>query len=425
MSKLILSVMLLCVVSNAFAKDFWACDSLGKYSCQPNQQTCCRSRNSPTGWSCFALQEGVCCSDGISVCPKATTCNLKERRCDRTALTFLEENVSENSVEVFLEPKLISTPVELADGFLKGFGFFYDLPSVKDCKPNDPQITQDVLDIVNILKSIDIHSNFPQIIQDIFSKGKDAYDRISKVSKECGELADEAKQLFEKLEKHVSGYTYYAKLALHTTTNISQISEKVKSGMAAYDAGKFEDTGFAFGDLTKFTFFWNFQPDVTVMLEEIEEAINPNDLLKFALGANQGFSFFYNLPYQSECVVYNPRVLQIAEEVINIFKGLNIKNALNIAKQVVQKGREAIKIISSQGGQCVNYAAELTKVADRLIKRIDSKPFLKDVTYHALMNMNVITENALKVVDTFIKKDFSNSGIVGGSLIRFIFFWNM
>jgi len=73
----------------------------------------------------------------------------------------------------------------------------------------------------------------------------------------------------------------------------------------------------------------------------------------------------------------------------------------------------------------VNYAAELTKVADRLIKRIDSKPFLKDVTYHALMNMNVITENALKVVDTFIKKDFSNSGIVGGSLIRFIFFWNM
>jgi len=209
---------------------------------------------------------------------------------------------------------------------------------VKDCKPNDPQITQDVLDIVNILKSIDFHSNFPQIIQDVFSKGKDAYDRISKVSKECRELADEAKQLFEKLEKHASGYTYYAKLALHTTTNISQISEKVKSGMAAYDAGKFEDTGFAFGDLIKFTFFWNFQPDVTVMLEEIEEAINPNDLLKFALGANQGFSIFYNLPYQSECVVYNPRVLQIAEEVINIFKGLNIKNALNIARQVVQKG---------------------------------------------------------------------------------------
>jgi hypothetical protein len=425
MSKVILSVMLLCVVSNAFAKDFWQCDSMGKYSCMPNQQTCCRSRNSPTGWSCFPVQEGICCSDGISVCPKATTCNLREKRCDRTALTFLEESKSENTQETFLEPKLISTPIELADGFLKGFGFFYDLPEMKECKPNDPQISQDIVEIINIIKAIDIHSNFPQIIQDVFSKGKDAYDRITKVSKECGEFAVEAKQLFEKLEKYVQGYTYYAKLAFHTTTNISKISDKVKSGIAAYDAGKFEDAGFAFGDLAKFAFFWDFHPDVKVMLEDFEGTINKDDLLKLVVGARQGFGFFFNLPFQSECVVYNPRVLQIAEEVLNIFKGLNIKNALSVARQVIQKGREAISIISNQGGKCVNYAQEIQKVADRLINRVNNNKFLNDVTYHALMNMGTITENTIKSVDAFVKKDFSNAGIIGGSLIRFIFFWNM
>jgi len=214
----------------------------------------------------------------MSVCPKATVCNLKKRRCDRTALTFLEENISENSVEVFLEPKLFSSSDEFAEGFMKGFGFFYDLPGLDDCKPNDPQIIQDIFDIVNILTSVDGHSHFKEILEEVLSKGKDAYERISNASAACKQVAEEAKPLLEKLVKHVSGYTYYAKLALHTTENISTIKEKVKSGEAAYHAGKFEDAGFAYGDFAKFTFFWNFQPDV-FMPVVIEEVSNPTDLV--------------------------------------------------------------------------------------------------------------------------------------------------
>jgi hypothetical protein len=425
MSKVILSVMILCVVSSALAKDFWMCDSMGKYSCAPNQQTCCRSRVSTTGWSCFPVQEGVCCSDGISVCPKATVCNLREKRCDRQALAFLDEVKADNSQEIFLEPNMTSTPVEFADGFLKGFGFFYDLPHMKECKPNDPQITQDIVDLVNIIKSIDIHSNFPQIIQDVFTKGKDAYERISKVSKECEEFAAGVKELIDRLENYVKGYTYYGKLAIHSAVNMGKISEKTKTGVAAYNAGKFEDAGFAFGDLAKFAFFWDFRPDVKMMLEEIEQDINPKDFFNFALGANQGFGFFYNLPYQSECVVYDPRALQLAQEIFNVLKGLNIKNALTVAKDVIQKGSQMIKIISSQGGKCINYAQEIQKNADRLIKKVNEKKFLNDITFHALTNMAPITDKTIKSVDAFIKKDFTNSGILGGELIRFIFFWNL
>lgn len=53
--------------------------------------TCCRSKEG-SGWKCFPSKDAVCCSDGLSACPKGTKCNLPKKSCDPVAFLFLEKN---------------------------------------------------------------------------------------------------------------------------------------------------------------------------------------------------------------------------------------------------------------------------------------------------------------------------------------------
>lgn len=52
--------------------------------------TCCRNRQTVSGWKCFPGIDSVCCSDGIHACPKGTKCNIPRNTCDPLMLTFLE-----------------------------------------------------------------------------------------------------------------------------------------------------------------------------------------------------------------------------------------------------------------------------------------------------------------------------------------------
>ena len=426
MSKIFISVLILAAISATLCKEPWQCDISGKYACSQSQ-TCCRSKVSQTGWSCFPTQSGVCCSDGVSVCPTATICNLREKRCDRSTLAFLEVAKPDAAIEVAQEANLNSVPAELVDGFLKGFGFFSNLPHENECKPEDPQIAQDISEIINLLKNISIKTDFRKTIEQILTKATDAYNRISKVSEVCAEFALELQHVVEGLKGYVSAKGYYSKLALHTAMNIGQITEKVKTAVSDYSAAKFEEAGLAFGDLTKFLIFWGFNPDVKVLLEEIEqyEQINPEDFLTFAAGVNQGFRFFYMLPNYDQCVSYDPKVTQIAEEIFNIVKGLNIKNAMDVVRKVTVKGLEIIDIISKQSDACNIYSKAIKNVADRLIKKINEKSYPTKLVFHSQTNMKPITDKLMNSVKAFKNKEFENAGITGGELMKFIFFWDM
>ena len=100
--RTILSLVILSVIiSSVFSYPYWQCGATGKFNCQQSE-TCCRSRNSQTGWTCYPLVEGVCCSDGFSVCPKGTKCNLRDRTCppantNEAFLTMLLETKTEGT----------------------------------------------------------------------------------------------------------------------------------------------------------------------------------------------------------------------------------------------------------------------------------------------------------------------------------------
>ena len=65
--------------------------------CKSNE-TCCKAKDTASGWKCFPLMNMVCCSDGINACPEKTKCNLQRMSCDPLALLFLE-NVQINKYD--------------------------------------------------------------------------------------------------------------------------------------------------------------------------------------------------------------------------------------------------------------------------------------------------------------------------------------
>ena len=260
MSRILFSLIIIAIGSLTLCKEPWECGS-SSYKCA-NDQTCCRSKISTTGWACFPSQNAVCCSDGISCCPNNTICNLKDKRCDPKSLTFLgvvttpEEPMIEQPKENSqIQP---SDAVAFASGFNDGFTFFKNLPHREECNPDDPQIINDVSSIFEILKNISV-TNIISVVPQILEKAADAYQRISTLSQGCKLYADEVKKVSDALKAHIAKSGYYTNLTLHTVTNIGSITEKAKNGISQFESNNYNQSGVALGDLIKFFLFWNFQ----------------------------------------------------------------------------------------------------------------------------------------------------------------------
>lgn len=261
MSKIIISIIVLALFSATICKNFWECDSAGKHTC-PQTQTCCKSAISATKWACFPGQNNTCCSDGISCCPFNTICNLKETKCDAKKLAFLEAPMEGVTLE-FADAKLnlgdAKDAAVFAASFLEGFAHFSQLPHEADCKPDDPQIAQDLLEIVNILKNINVHSDFKNVIAQLIEKTTDLISRISKTSAGCKAWGSELQDVLNKLQQHVTASGYATKLALHSASHIGSIASQTKSAIASFQAGNYDVSGRGFGGLLNFVAFWDLK----------------------------------------------------------------------------------------------------------------------------------------------------------------------
>jgi hypothetical protein len=174
-----------------------------------------------------------------------------------------------------------------------------------------------------------------------------------------------------------------------------------------------------------FLVFDSPQPQARMMPVYDIEQITPAEFLKFASGVHQGFGFFNNLPFQNECAIVDQQIIEKAKEIFNLVKTLNIKNAMNVLRDVTNKGNEIIQLIAKQSQGCQNWAKELTTVFNRLVGTVRQRSYPNDLLYHSLTNMGTITDRVVKSVDLFVKNDFINSGIIGGGLMRFLFFWSL
>ena len=187
-------LLLSILIVNAFTKESYKCDIEGKYICSKTQ-TCCKNMNNLTGYACFPLIDGVCCDDNITCCPKDSICNTTYKSCDNVSfLTFLDDNNPLN------QPNLndIKMVLEFSNGFFVGLQVFSNLPHKDSCIVEDKNITNDILEIVTLINSIEA-KNILENAEKIAAKVYDIYNEINNISPICSEFSKEIKMTFDNI----------------------------------------------------------------------------------------------------------------------------------------------------------------------------------------------------------------------------------
>jgi hypothetical protein len=158
-------------------------------------------------------------------------------------------------------------------------------------------------------------------------------------------------------------------------------------------------------------------------LEDYQQS--EKDFIEFLKGANEGFSLFFRLPGEGECKKVNPKAIELARQIFNEIKPLNINNAFNILKSVIPKAITLIDIITKESKGCVAWGMQLSKVFLKLKLKVESAGYKEQAIFHAMINMAPIVDKSVVAVKQFAEKKFYNSGKTGGELMKFIFFWDI
>ena len=93
MNKIIKYIFLIAIlivfVSNETIDDYRKCGRTG-VNCAP-LNTCCKSKETQSGWKCWPAANAVCCSDGFHACLQGHTCQYAPKfDCIKKSLVFLE-----------------------------------------------------------------------------------------------------------------------------------------------------------------------------------------------------------------------------------------------------------------------------------------------------------------------------------------------
>jgi hypothetical protein len=269
MRKYFLITISLTLFVNSFCKNYWECDDQRKFSCKPNQ-TCCQSLNANTAYTCHNQIDGVCCSDGRSICPIMHRCDMQNRLCipELTTQAFIENEIEEADLQ--LEP---IDSLNFAKGFLKGFALFSNVPNQDECLNKDPLITQNFVDIFNLIKSVTAKTDFKALFRQLFAKLIDTIQRIATISDSCLSWANELKNVTIALKNHVDAPGFINKIINHTILNIPTIVSKIKNAVNALKSNDYDQAGQIFGDATKFIIFWDFKKTMMFLEEETQYQI--------------------------------------------------------------------------------------------------------------------------------------------------------
>ncbi len=171
--------------------------------------------------------------------------------------------------------------------------------------------------------------------------------------------------------------------------------------------------------------FDNSQSETKMVQISDNLQITQNEFLNFVYGVHLGFGFFKNLPFQNDCIITDPQIIEISKEIFNLVKSLTLKNAMDVLRAVTIRANDIIQIIAKISQGCQNWAKEVKAVYNRLLSTVQQKNYKKDLFYHSLMNMMNITDKTVEAVKLFFKKDYLISGNKGGELMKFIFFWTL
>jgi len=250
------NILIFCLIQVILTKDYWKCDSQGKFICSQTQ-TCCKNANSSKKWACYPVIHGVCCNDNRSVCPENTICNLEKQSCDKSAsfLTFLADKPSRHISPMLISSKTAVESTHFFKGFFVGSHVFRN---VTRCNINDKEAIQDILGIYSDLKIINSADPILPVLEDLVTKVVNLHLRMKDIFSDCNAFYIEGETQINNLINYFKNENYSIRLLEHTLQNILSIAERIADIKLNWNRRTSYENGERLGELEKYIFHWNF-----------------------------------------------------------------------------------------------------------------------------------------------------------------------
>jgi hypothetical protein len=193
-------------------------------------------------------------------------CNMKTLKCDIAKndfhfLSLLDETVpiTDTSYSVVNIPDGKSADFIL--GFFQGFGILTNLPNEEHCivKINEPSISNDVIEFVQIIKNLYLNSNLLQEAQNLSTLGSQLYSKLSEAVGPCKEWLTELEESKNTIVNHTKTTDYFKRVAEHTIIYFGDVQSIWNKSTMYLNNKEYYNGGIAAGELVRFILFWDLK----------------------------------------------------------------------------------------------------------------------------------------------------------------------
>ena len=180
---------------------------------------------------------------------------ISSTMCKEEGLKFLAEEVHEDAV---------SLPIHEIENFMKGFysglNLFNNLTHQDECfiEATDPEIVNSAVEIYRIFQNLTLHSDFTKVVKEVSEKAIVVITKIGEAQSSCARFGGDLSARGVQIVNFLKDPEYIQKITTHTYMHITGFIERVNHGVVSAKDGDFHASGYAFGDLINFGFFWNF-----------------------------------------------------------------------------------------------------------------------------------------------------------------------
>jgi hypothetical protein len=156
-------------------------------------------------------------------------------------------------------------------GFFNGTQLFHNLTNSDACLVVLPILHDDWVDIINLIDQLDHdEQDFFKIARAVLDKFEDMSVKLKVVEQPCSDMMKDAAHRLARLS-HYFNLTWVQKMMFHGYTNVDEIRSRYRLFKTACLNHDYCTAGNALGDLTRFVFFWDFEPQ---MLNNLYMLIN-------------------------------------------------------------------------------------------------------------------------------------------------------
>jgi hypothetical protein len=146
-------------------------------------------------------------------------------------------------------------------GFINGTQIFHHLNKGEACLSIIPILHDDWVHIINLIDELETQHDFFKVVHAIINKLEDIYRKMKTVEQPCSDMMKDAAHRLAELS-HYFSHQWIEKMFIHAYVSINDIKLRYQIFKSAYYNSDYCNAGYALGELTRFTLFWDFQPQV-------------------------------------------------------------------------------------------------------------------------------------------------------------------